>query len=252
MSTAIEPVSPTLDEEDELAELGLAPHSRVIRIPAYVRDFDSFRDWTASPEFPDFGRISWIGDEIEIDMNAENIEFHNSVKTCLLVSLGLLIDAEDRGQYFGDGVRLVHVPTRLSCEPDFVFCSWAAFQTGRVGYQTGAKNTTETIELQGTPDLVVEVVSPSSVTKDKRKHPQEYFAAGIPEYWIVDARKKEIDFRILVAGQTEYSESERDNAGFAASRVFQRGFRLSRTRNQVGNWKYLLEHQSTGAAPADG
>lgn len=39
------------------------------------------------------------------------------------------------------------------------------------------------------PELVVEVVSPSSVRRDYEEKPQEYLQFGVAEYWIVDAKK---------------------------------------------------------------
>ncbi|MFC1707929.1 Uma2 family endonuclease, partial [Planctomycetota bacterium] len=36
------------------------------------------------------------------------------------------------------------------------------------------------------PDIVVEVVSPGSETRDYQDKRSEYLAAGIREYWIVD------------------------------------------------------------------
>lgn len=230
-----------LDEDDEQTLMGLTPHSQVVRIPAWVRDFNSFRRWTASKDFPQFGRISWFAGELEIDLNAENISFHSSVKACLGGNLFLIVSREDLGEMFGDGLRLVHEPSELNCEPDLSFCSWEAFESGRVSYQEKSNDPTARIELRGVPDLVVEIVSPSSIAKDKRKLRRAYFAAGIPEYWLIDARKQEIDFRILTPGRGGYVEATPDAEGYQTSTVFRRGFRLIRTRNRVGHWKYHLE-----------
>ena len=40
--------------------------------------------------------------------------------------------------------------------------------------------------LEGPPDLVMEIVSPESVTRDRRIKFREYETAGVREYWIVD------------------------------------------------------------------
>ncbi len=42
--------------------------------------------------------------------------------------------------------------------------------------------------LDGPADLVIEVISDESVTRDREDKFYEYEAAGIPEYWIVDPR----------------------------------------------------------------
>jgi Uma2 family endonuclease len=39
------------------------------------------------------------------------------------------------------------------------------------------------------PEIVVEVVSPSSATRDYGEKPRDYLAAGVKEYWIVDPIK---------------------------------------------------------------
>src|SRR4051812_29091608 len=42
--------------------------------------------------------------------------------------------------------------------------------------------------IDGPADLVIEVLSPESASRDRRDKLGEYAEAGIPEYWIIDAR----------------------------------------------------------------
>jgi Uma2 family endonuclease len=42
------------------------------------------------------------------------------------------------------------------------------------------------------PELVVEVVSPSSRHRDYEEKPEEYLGFGIKEYWIIDHQKREM------------------------------------------------------------
>ena len=42
------------------------------------------------------------------------------------------------------------------------------------------------------PELVIEVVSPGSETRDYDQKPDEYLAFGVMEYWIIDAAKEEV------------------------------------------------------------
>ena len=44
----------------------------------------------------------------------------------------------------------------------------------------------------GAPDLVVEVLSPSTQKKDKTLKLEKYLNAGVREYWIVDPKKKNV------------------------------------------------------------
>jgi Uma2 family endonuclease len=48
--------------------------------------------------------------------------------------------------------------------------------------------------LNGPADLVVEVVSPESVKRDREQKFGEYQAAGIPEYWVIDPEAQQADF----------------------------------------------------------
>src|SRR5205807_2279951 len=81
--------------------------------------------------------------------------------------------------------------------PDATFISWAGLEKGRVHLvpRTGAQG--QYIELEGTPDWVLEIVSDSSVEKDTRLLRTAYHRAGIREYWLVDARGPELVFQIL-------------------------------------------------------
>lgn len=54
--------------------------------------------------------------------------------------------------------------------------------------------------LPDAPLLVVEVVSPESITRDYRYKRSEYASLGIPEYWIVDAQEEKVSILCLEDG----------------------------------------------------
>jgi len=209
-----------------------------VTIPAWVRSLDGFRRWANSDDFPERGRISYLAGEIEVDMNAENISFHTNPKSSITLALGLLIEKEELGEFFPDGTLLTNDDADLACEPDFIYCSWDTLQSGRAVYSDDQSK-----DLRGAPDLVVEIVSPSSVRKDMRVLRRQYFLAGIPEYWLIDCRSERIEFALLVPGEAGYVESPPDADGFAPSLVFNRRFRLTRERNRAGHWRYALEQK---------
>jgi Uma2 family endonuclease len=100
------------------------------------------------------------------------------------------------------------------------------------------------IELQGAPDLVVEIVSESSVTKDTQRLPYAYWRAGIPEFWLADARGSELVFRIHRPGPAGYEPAASDAEGFQYSATFNTSFRLSRHRHpRTGHWAYDLQRK---------
>jgi Uma2 family endonuclease len=65
--------------------------------------------------------------------------------------------------------------------------------------------------LDGPADLVVEVVSPESVSRDRGDKFIEYEAAGVEEYWLIDPRRKTAEFyrlddqgryQVMLSGET--------------------------------------------------
>lgn len=55
--------------------------------------------------------------------------------------------------------------------------------------------------IEGIPDLVVEIVSPSSLKRDKLRKLKLYAASGIPEYWIVDPAGGTLEQHMLYEGR---------------------------------------------------
>ena len=48
--------------------------------------------------------------------------------------------------------------------------------------------------------MIVEILSPTNWTYDRREKFEAYQAAGVPEYWIVDYRAKSLEIFILEKG----------------------------------------------------
>lgn len=74
--------------------------------------------------------------------------------------------------------------------------------------------------LRGAADVVVEVISPDSVTRDRRDKLAEYAAAGVPEYWVVDPREGRAVFELFTLDRDGYYVPARpDEEGRLASTV---------------------------------
>lgn len=54
--------------------------------------------------------------------------------------------------------------------------------------------------IQGTPDLVVEILSLSSEARDRKLKRARYQKAGVPEYWIVDPFEHKVEQLVLRDG----------------------------------------------------
>ncbi len=51
--------------------------------------------------------------------------------------------------------------------------------------------------VDGTADLIIEIVSPESLARDTQDKFEEYEKAGVKEYWIVDYRRRTANFYTL-------------------------------------------------------
>jgi Uma2 family endonuclease len=86
-----------------------------------------------------------------------------------------------------------------------------------------------THRLEGYADLVVEVISNDSVTRDRDQKFLEYQTAGIPEYWLVDGRPRHRSARIFgLDANGRYQALPPDDAGRLWSQVLP-GFWLDPT-----------------------
>ena len=147
-------------------------------MPAGAMTLAQFRRWTYAPEFPKTGSISFIAKEIFIDMSPERLKSHGSVKTAVAGTVIPVVLKRKKGKIYFDRTRLVNKDAEISNEPDALFASWEAFKSGRIR-MVPSKDDNDAIELDGTPDWILEVVSPSSVTKDKVRLRRCYHKAGL-------------------------------------------------------------------------
>ncbi|MEX1096981.1 MAG: Uma2 family endonuclease [Planctomycetales bacterium] len=61
-------------------------------------------------------------------------------------------------------------------------------------YVTAAPANVDDDDLWSTwiPELLIEIVSPSSRNRDYQEKPEEYLRFGVKEYWIIDGEKREL------------------------------------------------------------
>lgn len=212
--------------------------SERIRIPSWVQDLKSFRRWAHSDDFPEKERICYLNGEVWVDMSKEQFYTHNQVKQEFNLVLGGLVKTGRLGRYIPDGMLLSNEQADLTSQPDGAFLSRQSQEEGRVilieGKQEGY------VEMLGAVDMALEVVSTSSVEKDTETLRDLYWKAGIPEYWLVDARGEELTFEILRYTDHGYV-STRKQGGWLKSAVFGKSFRLTRQNDELGNPEFTLE-----------
>lgn len=213
-------------------------------IPPAARDLEGFRAWARSSEFPDRGRFDYVGGAIEVDMSPEDLYTHGALKMEIGTVLYTLIARSGLGMVFSDRTRISSPPADLSVEPDVVAVLWKTLDEGRLREVPSAgERPGRYIELEGAPDLVVEIVSDSSVGKDLKTLPKFYAAAGVPELWTVDARGRAIRFDIQVLASGGYRASSPGSDGWLLSPFLGLEVRLSRSRVQPHRWVYTLERK---------
>lgn len=213
-----------------------------LRIPSEAHGLAEFRRWALSTEFPETGRIDFLAGDVEVDMSPEDLHTHGTIKSEVAAVLQELVARTDRGEVFVDKTRVSSPAAELSAEPNVVVVLWESLESGRVRYVPEARGREgRSREIEGGPDLVVEIVSDSSVSKDTRRLPGAYALAGVRELWLVDARGDEIDFRLQVLESSSYTLASADAEGRVFSPVLDRRVRLTREKTRLGTWRYRLE-----------
>lgn len=213
-----------------------------LRVPAGVHTLAAFRQWAFSDDFPRAGRIDFLTGDVEVEMSPEDLFTHGAVKSAISARLHAAVVDGDRGEVFIDRARVTHRDVGLSVEPDVVVVLWSSLDAGRVRYaQAARRQPGRFIEITGSPDLVVEVVSDGSEHKDTERLPHLYAEAGIPEMWLVDARGNELRFDVLVLGENGYRPVPPGDDAYRDSPCLGSQVRLVRQASSRSPWRYRLD-----------
>ena len=212
--------------------------SEGVQIPPGIDSLEAFRHWARSDSFPQRGRFTWIAGELRVDLSMEQLFFHNLVKTQFTAVLAALVEELDIGYLCSDGMRFSHPGADLSVEPDAFFLSYDTMRGGTVKEVPDAAGV-GVIELEGAPDMVLEIVSPSSVKQDTEELRERYWQAGVTEYWLVDVRGDQLRFDIFKRNKNGYGAVKPQPKGLR-SQVFKRFFRLTRQTDPLGKPRFRL------------
>jgi Uma2 family endonuclease len=146
-----------------------------VAVPSWVNDLESFRRWSDHDDFPEKGRISYLCGEVWVDMSKEQLFTHNEVKSEINAVLKTLVRSTRSGRTFGNGAFVSNEEADISNQPDGMYVSFESIMEGRVRIIEGKDE--GYVELEGSPDMVLEVVSRSSVKKDTEILRKAYAAA---------------------------------------------------------------------------
>jgi Uma2 family endonuclease len=226
-----------MTDREGLAVVTYIEEGRRVSVPGWVTDINAFRRWLDEEDLPEEACSWWLKGEVYIDVSKEQLFTHNVVKLEIGAVLRGLARRENLGVVFTDGVLLSNFAADVSCNPDGMFLSTATLQSDRVRLIEGRDN--GHVEIQGSPDMVLEVLSRSSEEKDQVLLKRAYHEAGIREYWLVDVRK-EVRFDVFRHTARGYAVT-RKQEGWVRSGVFGRSFRLLTRPGPAGHPDYTLE-----------
>jgi hypothetical protein len=210
----------------------------LLDVPDWIVDLPSFRRWVHSPEVPEKTRTFYLAGEVVVDASKEQLFTHNQLKLDFHVAVGGLARSLDAGLYFPNGILFSNNDADLASQPDGMFISYASFVDATVApaeYSAG-----DYAELQGSPDLIVEVLSDASEHRDTVVLRNLHWQAGVREYWIADARKNRLSFEIMTSESQGFVEVANEN-GWRKSNVLGKEFRLSQRTDQLGHPEYVLD-----------
>jgi Uma2 family endonuclease len=132
-------------------------------------------------------RAEWVDGKVVI-MSAVELA-HARIVQFLLRLLGDFADERELGEVLGEPYQIRFAKLRRRRMPDLIFVSNARARF------------LERMQFEGAPDLIVEVVSPDSQTRDRREKFLEYQKIGVREYWIVDPLVKGVECYSLKRGK---------------------------------------------------
>jgi Uma2 family endonuclease len=132
-----------------------------------------FIDWVGD------GWAEWVNGEV-IVMSPVNIE-HAELNSFLHALLRCFVDEHDLGTVVTEPFQVRFAKAKSRRSPDIIFISNRRRANLRYAH------------LEGAPDLVVEIISPDSQSRDRREKFLEFQSAGLREYWIVDPLSKKVE-----------------------------------------------------------
>jgi Uma2 family endonuclease len=130
-------------------------------------------------ELPEDGKQYEILDG-ELYVSPSPVPRHQGVSRNLLLILGSFVAGRRLGTIFNAPIDMILAPTTIA-QPDLLF-----IRAGRESIVTDRA-------VEGPPDLVVEILSPSSSRKDRTTKAGLYARYGIAHYWILDPNERTIE-----------------------------------------------------------
>jgi Uma2 family endonuclease len=170
----------TADDVDRLHELARQLDGRPV--PGVRMTEQQFEDWCDEDV-----KAEWVDGEVVL-MTPENLESAD-LGGWLNAIMREVVESFDLGRVIGREFQVRLPSQRRRRVPDLQFIAKAREAIVRQTFVDGA------------PDLIVEIVSPGSVSRDWRDKFYEYERAGVREYWIFDPASQHVEAYALGKGK---------------------------------------------------
>ncbi len=113
---------------------------------------------------------------------------HQYIVQLLLRRIGDFVEQRNLGVVIPAPFEVLLPGIASPVQPDLLFI------------RAGRQPPPEATSFKGTPDLIVEVLSPSTARRDRVVKFWAYERAGVPEYWIVDPHARLVEVYVLQEG----------------------------------------------------
>jgi Uma2 family endonuclease len=146
-----------------------------------------YRDYLG---FPNDGRRHELvaGEHV---VNPAPSTYHQTISRRIHFQLYTQIELQGRGEVF-------YAPTDLELSPHDIV------QPDLLIVLAPSRSTITETRIIGPPQLIVEILSPSSSDLDRHAKKDLYQRAGVPEYWIVDPVQRRLEQWVLDRGAYQF------------------------------------------------
>lgn len=185
---------PTETIENQTQTVGI-----IANVSPLPKTYPEFLEWNGT----DGVWAEWVEGKIEEMSNPSLI--HQRIVRFLTAILQFYVESKGLGEVLPAPFQLKFDFRNTGRQPDIMFVSKANADKIKKQY------------VEKTADLVIEIISPESRTRDKGDKFYEYEQAGVREFWLIDPDRKRAEFYTL--GEDGFFNFEVAENGLFQSKV---------------------------------